>query len=198
MGVYHGNDDVAQCLTYIDGRYGMCIKQRKDRLKPRSEIVVAPEPLNQSIQLLERFVEIFECLVPVTDFNKHPKEKHDDLLPLNGRQSLIRILIDGKHEMVVVEGTTVGIGYAGLEATRVRQQRVKDIDQKIARIVQQLVDKLRLPLCMVDEKFTLPYLDGEWPKIGEGPWHALPYDEKERPILVRMGMPVKAILDQVM
>jgi hypothetical protein len=193
MPIFQFDKRSCYCLIIAEGRYQVVIREPENKKDYRSPIIT--RPFMETITLGRIFSVTFTQSVRPHDFARYLNDLFADELPAGDYQ--FRNVIVLGHELCLVEGTTEGFSRQGLSTIKTKQEKMWSLELKKAQVRKFLLKQLMLPEEILTPSFRFPYVDNLGVAIGSGPYRSFYFSETERPLLIRSGMSLNDVLDQV-
>jgi hypothetical protein len=101
------------------------------------------------------------------------------------------------HCVVVLRGTTLGLAKAGLEAMLARRKRQEDELRLNSLVLSRLSKHYGIPVVDLTDDFRLPDVEGLGKQVGTGLYHSWCPKFGSKPVLIRPGIKIVQIFEQM-
>jgi hypothetical protein len=206
VAIFLNTDESRICLVRSDSGYELVCKAlakgttREEEAYLRRTPKVVSAPWNGFVAKVDQRQVTFLKPLKLVDFNKFGPHEPTVIDCPAGEYTLdcITAIVDSRTaNLVVLENTTIGLAEQGLEAVMRRQTWEKQCEAKRQRVREVVAEHFGLPVDQLDDDFCLTYINGLGTKIGTGPYRSLAVFPNQKPALIRAGISVREIADQL-
>jgi len=144
----------------------------------------------------------FETDLKIVDFSNFPDHEGSKTLNCPSgvyRMDWLTVITENGWlaDLVVIAGTHVGLAVQGLETVLNRQKWQKDCLIRRELVKQMITNRFGLTAEELQDDFQLPDIQDWGVPIGIGLYRSLQIFKDKKPVLLRVGMTVRQVLEQL-